>query len=136
MNKQTPQTSIGRRHPRVPKQAYPYLPSLSERTITCQRRDTDIPRDRPRGGREGVVMAVPQQQALGLERLAQGRGRPGSTVQGHLPVLVWEMETRVGRVGSGVAEVEGEKYKDVKATQGRVAYPTGQPRPPTADGVP
>ena len=79
-------------------------------------------------------MAAPQ-QTVGQERLTESRGRPGSKVQGHLPLLVWETETRVGRVGPGVEEVEGEKYKDVEATQGRVAYPTGQPQPLAADGV-
>ena len=81
-------------------------------------------------------MAAPQQQAVGQERPTEGRGRPGGKVQGYLPLLVWETETRVGRVGPGVAEMEGEKYKDVEATQGGVAHPTGQPRPLTVDGVP
>ena len=81
-------------------------------------------------------MAAPQQQAVGQERPTEVGGRPGGKVQGHLPLLVRETETRVGRVGPGVAEVEGEKHKDVEAAQGRVAHPTGQPRPPTEDGVP
>ena len=81
-------------------------------------------------------MAAPQQQTVGPKRPTETGGRPGGKVQGHLPLLVRETETRVGRVGPGVAEVEGEKYKDVEAAQGRVAHPTGQPRPPTEDGVP
>ena len=81
-------------------------------------------------------MAAPQQQALGPERLVKGRRRPGSTVQGYLPVLVRETETRVGGVGPGVEKVEGEKYKDVEIAESRVAYPTGKPRPQAVDGVP
>ena len=81
-------------------------------------------------------MAAPQQQTVGPKRPTETGGRPGGKVQGHLPLLVRETETRVGRVGPGVAEVEGEKYKDVEAAQGGVAHPTGQPRPPTEDGVP
>ena len=67
-------------------------------------------------------MAAPQQQAVGQERPTESRGRPSGKVQGHLPLLVWEKETRVGRVGPGVAELEGEKYKDVEAAQGREAH--------------
>ena len=48
-------------------------------------------------------MAAPQQQAVGQERPTEGRGRPGGKVQGHLPLLVRETETRVGGVGSGGA---------------------------------
>ena len=48
-------------------------------------------------------------------------------VQGFLPVLVQETETRVGGVGPGVEKMEGEKYKDVEVAEGRMAHSAGQP---------
>ena len=57
-------------------------------------------------------------------------------MQGFLPVLVWEMEMRVGRVGPGVAKVEGEKYKDVEVAEGGVAHSASEPQPQAANGVP
>ena len=57
-------------------------------------------------------------------------------MQGFLPVLVWEMETRVGGVGSGVEEMERERDKDDEVVEGRVAHSAGQPRPQAEDGVP